>query len=329
MARRPIPKVVPSAISKQQILQMLEAVDADAASWERIRNLETRLRARIDSHLKSLPTNGSTLRDFKTNPFVLLMYCKQQGYTDVCEIEHDIVPAKVFSSMETSAGKMIEDEALPVYGWTKSVTAMHTAESVIDGYKVEGGTLNVATLKSGPSCLNDEMSRDIGHDIVNNVDAWAHGRGVKRVDVSYGVLYGTNKQSNKKDWHILRNAVELMHSLIEQRHAEGVITLSHEDRWSCEFVKNGVTVKVTVRVGAHWWEHIGGGPHTLIELGVALIRACVAASAAHTVRQCQIADIERITSIAAIGDFNIRCLQRNQIAWMFFFLAHFFDEIQG
>ena len=30
----------------------------------------------------------------------------------------------------------------------------------------------------------------------------------QKKDFTYGVLYGTKKQSNKKDWHILRNIFE-------------------------------------------------------------------------------------------------------------------------
>jgi hypothetical protein len=38
-----------------------------------------------------------------------------------------------------------------------------------------------------------------------------HGRQMQasqKKDFTYGVLYGTKKQSNKKDWHILRNIFE-------------------------------------------------------------------------------------------------------------------------
>ena len=82
---------------------------------------------------------------------------------------------------------------------------MHTANSAIDGKKIAGDTLCLATLKSGPRCLNDEMSENFADAILANCEAWAGDAGKKELDFTYGVLYGTRKQSNKKDWHILRN----------------------------------------------------------------------------------------------------------------------------
>ena len=57
-------------------------------------------------------------------------------------------------------------------------------------------------------CLNDEMSENIADAILMNFETWATTAGVNKIDFTYGVLYGTQKQSNKKDWHILRNIKE-------------------------------------------------------------------------------------------------------------------------
>ncbi len=82
----------------------------------------------------------------------------------------------------------------PIRCWTESVAL--------------GMFSHLATLKSGPRCLNDEMSANLADDILINFREWAETAKVREIDFTYGVLYGTKKQSNKKDWHILRNIKE-------------------------------------------------------------------------------------------------------------------------
>jgi hypothetical protein len=79
--------------------------------------MENDFRRKIDTHIASLPQKNLTLKMFNTNPYVLLMHAKQRGYSRVSDLESDLLPAKQFSSMETSAGKMVEKVVLPVYGW--------------------------------------------------------------------------------------------------------------------------------------------------------------------------------------------------------------------
>ena len=137
-----------------------------------------------------------------------MIHSLNKGYRRIGEIEDDIFPAKVFSSMETSAGRMVETVVLPIYGWEVVPSEMHTANSVLDGKRRVGDVLQLATLKSGPRCLNDEMSANLADDILSNSREWAETAKVKEIDFTYGVLYGTEKTVNKKDWHILRNIKE-------------------------------------------------------------------------------------------------------------------------
>ena len=60
--------------------------------------------------------------------------------------------------METSAGRMVETIVLPVYDWEIVPSEMHSVNSALDGKRLLGDELRLATLKSGPRCLNDEMS---------------------------------------------------------------------------------------------------------------------------------------------------------------------------
>lgn len=322
MPRNPdIPRPGDTILSKQALLSTLQTIDDCGGSRVRVLEMENAFRQRISDHVASLPHSSANFSKFNTSPFVLMFYAKQQGYSHVSEIEHDILPAKLFSSMETSAGRMVQDVALPVYGWESVESTMHSANSVLDGRKCENDTVRLATLKSGPRCLNDEMSKDLADDIVGHAEQWAEEAGVDHVDFTYGVLYGTKRQSNKKDWHILRN-------IVETRGARFVIR-GPRNRWDCSFRMRGIRVDVAVRIGGDWWAHLGG-PHTLVEVLCALIRSCVApASVPEATTEYTISDLGDIISTEGVpGDYNVSLLQRSQIQWLFFLARHYCDRLE-
>jgi hypothetical protein len=316
-----LPKPVRFTLSKPRLLASLLAVDEDKQASARILKMETVFRTKIQTHVESLPTSEAEFSKFNTNPFVLMFHTFKKQYLHINQIEQDILPAKVFSSMETSAGRMVEAVVLPVYSWQPVLSAMHTANSAIDGKKLAGDTLCLATLKSGPRCLNDEMSENIADAIITHSSAWAIEAKVKKIDFTYGVLYGTKKQSNKKDWHILRNIVEKLPS--------SAIEVNPKHGWFCEYEKDGVKVVVTVRVGVELWNYIAGSDLAFLEMCVALIRACVAPSETqpgdHEFTIVDLADIISLKSVPR--DFNVSILQRSQLEWLFFFARHFCDEL--
>jgi hypothetical protein len=250
----------------------------------------------------------------------LLIHALQHGYSRIQEIERDILPGKQFSSMETSAGKMVEAVALPVYGWEIVESGMHTPNSALDGKHVAADAIQVATLKSGPRCLNDEMSENFADAVVNHSTEWASDAGVRKVDFSYGVLYGTKKQSNKKDWHILRN--------IREKVPAGSMLIQPDNRWDCAFRQNGVQVNVAVRIGLDWWNFLGGAT-CFVELSAALIRACIRPTDSGAAQgRYVIADLSDIVSVRCVPEnFNVSILQRSQLEWLFFVARHFCDEI--
>lgn len=249
-----------------------------------------------------------------------MIYTHRNAYTRVSQIEGDILPAKLFSSMETSAGRMIEEILLPTFGWECVLSGMHTPNSSLDGRKLEGEVLKVATLKSGPRCLNDEMSENFADAIISHGQAWATEAGVKEIDFTYGVLYGTQKQSNKKDWHILRNLAEKL--------PESCFQEPPHHSWQCKFTHQDIRTTATIRVGKNWWDFLGGDS-CLVELCAALIRACV--------RPCEvdadehvytISDLATIVSTRRVPEsFNSALLQRSQIPWLFFLARHFCDDL--
>ncbi|WP_008310654.1 hypothetical protein [Leptolyngbya sp. PCC 6406] len=200
-----LPQTRKKTLSRQYLLGQLQQIDNNQARRTRVLRLENSFRDKIETHISALPTQDAIFQKFNTSPYVLLIHARQRGYSKVSELEADILPAKQFSSMETSAGRMVEEVVLPEYGWECVASEMHTSNSALDGKRLDPDVYHLATLKSGPRCLNDEMSENFADAIIGNYSSWSNESGCNRIDFTYGVLYGTEKLSNKKDWHILRN----------------------------------------------------------------------------------------------------------------------------
>ena len=97
-----IPKAGLTVLKKNELLATLHAIDGDSAARDRVLALETAFRRKISAHTGSLIAAESDFRKFNTSPFVLLIHAFLKGYSHVHQIERDILPAKQFSSMETS-----------------------------------------------------------------------------------------------------------------------------------------------------------------------------------------------------------------------------------
>lgn len=316
-----MPRPASHVIAKSDLLHLLSVVDSDPEAKRRVLAMETDFRRRIDVHVESLPLKDAKFAKFNTNPFVLLFHSRNKNLKHIREIEQDILPAKVFSSMETSAGRMVETVVLPVYGWSTVPSGMHTDDSVLDGKQLDGKTLRLATLKSGPRCLNDEMSENIADAIITHCPAWAKAAGVTKVEFTYGVLYGTKKQSNKKDWHILRN--------IDEKLPQRSVKVRPTNGWHCEFDKDGVAVTVTIRIGTELWNYFAHRGSAFVEMVVALIRACITPSNTEADDYAfTISDLRSIISLDVVpDDFNVGLLQRSQLEWLFFIARHFCDDL--
>ena len=317
LPKRPAPLL----LSKKALFASLKRIDGDASARKRILAMESEFRKKITTHIKGLPQADAKFAKFRTSPFVLMSYSYQKSYSRVAEIEKDLVPAKVFSSMETSAGRMVEEVVLPIYGWEGVHSAMQSYKSLLDGRKVDqvDGRFVGATLKSGPRTLNDDMAKNIGRELVGRASSWAVEHGVREIDFTYGVLYGTKKQSNKKDWHILRN-------IDEARPPQSKVSTSHKGAWAIAYSAGPLTVAATVRVGIEWWEYLGGAD-TWIELCCALIRACVTpGNGPAIVPNYTISDLQSVLDLSVIdSSYNVCVLQRSQLEWVLFLARHFAD----
>lgn len=323
MARGHVDLPKPDALifKKSEIIEKLTQIDNNSEIRERILTMENQFRENMSNHVSSLPTKDATFKKFNTSPFVLMIHSLKRSYSKISEIEKDILPAKEFSSMETSAGRMTEVITLPIYGWETVESGMHTSNSALDGKCLENGRLKLVTLKSGPRCLNDEMSENFADSIISHIESWATEAGVTELDFTYGVLYGTKKQSNKKDWHILRNLMDkLPHESFE---------ILPKKKWNCRFTYNGITANVAIKVGDEWWKYLGGDLGTF-ELCIALIRACISPSSTDPKDYVYtISDLKEIVDTSCVSsDFNISILQKSQLPWLFFMLRHFCDKFE-
>src|SRR5581483_5737400 len=105
MPRHPdLPRPGKYTLSKSSLLRTLFAVDTDPQAKARTLKMETDFREKIKTHVESLPTSEAKFAKFNTNPFVLMIHTLKKQYRHISQVEQDILPAKVFSSMETSAG---------------------------------------------------------------------------------------------------------------------------------------------------------------------------------------------------------------------------------
>lgn len=325
MAPHPdLPKPSPRVLFKQDLLSDLVAVDNSTQAWNRISRMEVEFRQRIKNMSTRLPSSSAHFDKYNTNPYVLLMFAAQRGYSDVSQLEPELAASKMFSSLETAAGRIVEEVTLPIYGWVRPASGMHSPFSAIDGMQIGPTGGRFATLKSGPRCLNDSMSENLAIAVLDHAPTWAIQTGVSNVEFTYGALYGTPKKSNKKDWHILRNIEEKTPN--PPYHA--TVLASAAKTWSCSIDLKGIPVKSTVRIGLDWWNHLGG-PNCALEVWIAMIRSWIA-PAPHPLPAAQhiIPDIAEIISTVAVPkDFNVRILQQSQLPWLFFVARHFCDDL--
>ena len=319
-----LPKQRSVILQKKILLDQLSRIDSDPKAIRRVLAMESDFRNRVSAFLASLPLSSATLNSFNTSPYVLLFYSAWRKATRVSSIESDILSSKLFSSMETSAGKMIEAVTLPVYGWQTVFSQMHTPYSALDGKRLHESQLEVATIKSGPKCLNDEMSENFADAIIEHVDTWLRDHSVKEINFTYGVLYGTYNKSNKKDWHILR--------ILYEKLGGDAFLSSPYGAWRCAFRRRDSVITASIKIGMDWWLHVGslvGVDTVAVEVWTALIRASIAAGVADGPdQQYSIRNMQDVLS-GVPSNYNISLLQKSQIPWIFLVASHFADRLEA
>lgn len=175
-----------------------------ATRFARVANLEKALEARM----RQINARSPAIDGKSTNPFVLAAYAHLFDVQHLKQVDDIVAAAKVFSSIETAAGRVVEDVIPPFYRWQQIDSPGHTVLSEIDSARVVGDTVELVALKSGPMYINDSMVSQIANAIGTHWTAWSDHWGVDKVRYIVGMNYSTAKSSNKKDWHIVRLAEE-------------------------------------------------------------------------------------------------------------------------
>nr|WP_155987403.1 PmeII family type II restriction endonuclease [Thermus oshimai] len=324
-----LPKSKEIIVRKEFILDALEKLDQDPHRT-RILNLESAFRNWMDSAQFELPTDALSIEDLGSgtlNPFALLAHAKIEGLTSVSELEAQLKLAKQLSSIETSVGKMLEEVTIPEYGWQRFPSKSQSVDSWVDAMHKGRKVLYIATIKSGPRTLNDSISTELGQSIARHAASLGKRYNCKLVSVTYATLYGTFKQSNKKDWRVLLSAYNELKSLEDSQDIE--ILLTPEKRKGLVFKHGDTRVLVRLRHGIEWWTFLGSSWLTFLEVGAALIRAAVQASPQTGGLYKEPSHAELAELLRVPTNYNIAILQRNQIEWMLLFVSLFVDKLES
>lgn len=311
-------------MSPTTVCKVLLDCDAQASSRNRILRMERDFKPVIEQFWRDWASRSKGWEGLRVSPLVAAFAAIGSSMQRVSQFEVDLDRAKSFSSIETSAGKLLEKVFLPVYGWKVSTSSMGTSESVLDGEKPGTHPRQLATLKSGPQAINDTQVEAIGDAVAFNSEAWARARGVSKLRFCYGTLYGTFLGSNKKSWHALRRFEK---SAISMKGATSVFS-GHNQLRAVVRYPSGVEVEFVVQHGVPWWEEVSGrrGWQTPVEVYSALIRACVAAGPPDsTGTRHAFPSVRRIIQLPP--GFASALLQQNQVQWLLLFMSTLADEL--
>lgn len=315
----------PVQLSIQEVTDFLELVSngTDAALMDRIPRLQEQLAQRM----RQINARAPAIDGKSTNPFVLAAYAELFDVETLKQVDDIVAAAKVFSSIETAAGRVVEDVLPPFYGWTQVYSPGHTVLSEIDSAKVNGDSVSLVALKSGPMCINDSMVSQIANAISNNWREWADHWGVRQVRYVVGMNYSTAKNSNKKDWHIVR--------LAEERLAESGVTITS----SCINATNprpiassfftaehdGYSIRCETLQGRNLWEFIANSSSAFLEICWAMMKCLNVVASSSGQANFTTDGMLEIQEVA--HEIEVDGISEAEKQWLLLFARHFVDEI--
>ncbi len=312
-------------LSVEEITSFLQKVSSgtDAALLQRIPLLQ----AQLERRMRQINARTPAIDGKSTNPFVLAAYAELFDVETLKQVDDIVAAAKVFSSIETAAGRVVEDVLPPFYGWTQVDSPGHTVLSEIDSAKVEDGTVSLVALKSGPMCINDSMVSQIANAVSNNWKEWADHWGVNQVRYIVGMNYSTAKNSNKKDWHIVRLSEERLGEAGANIISSCVSPTNPRPTASSFFTatQDGYSIRVETLQGRDLWEFIAGSKEAFLEICWAMMKCLNVAASPHvqanftTDGMSEIIQVAEKIKVAGIGEAEKQ--------WLLLFARHFVDEI--
>lgn len=278
--------------------------------------------------MRQIKTRSPAIDGKSTNPFVLAAYAELFDVKQLKQVDDIVAAAKVFSSIETAAGRVVEDVIPPFYGWQQVNSPGHTVLSEIDSARVVGDTVELVAPKSGPMCINDSMVSQIANAVSNNWIDWSNNWGVNKVRYIVGMNYSTAKNSNKKDWHIVRIA--------EQRVSEQGANVSsscttHDGKRpiaSSFFSANQAEKELRVETlqGRDLWAHIADSSDAFLQICWAMAK-CLDSVAVPPDGNYSTGEMREIVDFA--DRLNVANVTDSEKQWLVLFARHFVDELEA
>ena len=314
------PSVPLTQLEVQEFLR-LTTLPEHANRFARISQLEHSLEARM----RQINARAPAIDGKSTNPFVLAAYACLFDVQSLDQVDDIVAAAKVFSSIETAAGRVVEDVIPPFYGWNQINSPGHTVLSEIDSARVVGDTVELVALKSGPMCINDSMVSQIANAIGTHWAAWSDHWGVDKVRYIVGMNYSTAKNSNKKDWHIVRLAQERLFA--QGANITCSCTSPQQNRPLAhsffEATLGTKTLRAETLQGRALWAHIGGTEDAFLEICWAMAK-CMNVLAVPMGGDFTTGEMAEIVEFADRLDVPSVPVAERQ--WLVLFARHFVDE---
>lgn len=314
----------PVALTQVEVIDFLRST-IDPAHRERFVEV-ARLEQALEARMRQINARAPAIDGKSTNPFVLAAYAHLFDIRSLKQVDEIVSAAKVFSSIETAAGRVVEDVIPPFFGWRQIDSPGHTPLSEIDSARTVGATAELAALKSGPMCINDSMVAQISNAISMHWEHWCDHWQVEGIRYIVGMNYSTARNSNKKDWHIVR--------LAEERVAAAGATITS----SCvalqqgrpiaqpffEAEKNGRTLRVETMQGRAFWSHIGDSDRAFLEICWAMAR-CMHTLAVPVGTNFTTGQMSEIVHFA--DSLDVPEVSDAEKQWLVMFARHFVDEL--
>lgn len=267
-------------------------------SDRRVSVLAGDLAAYISANLPKAFQRRKHLRDYRTNPYVLMTVASIMHLDDPRPFASFLFNSKLYMALETSFGKSIESIVVrpypvhSVHQWADAREAVAEANSLkalsreekarrrldsvwreIDKSVVVGHTRYLTTIKSGPNTINDTQVQAMTKAIADNHRTWldqsrANWPAVECLDIVIGMTYGTPRSTNNKDNQILAKLLDLGFEEEDRTRLPGVLVDSTTGR-----------IRVYRRIGRDFWAFIGNpanpneAEHVFLEVLLALAKA--------------------------------------------------------
>lgn len=311
-------------LSRALCIQKLHEIDQSEDLFDKVDSTKKKLIERFKkSAAKEPEIDGKSL-----NPIVLGMVAFKNNFQSPVDLDEILKISKEFSSFETSSGRIVEDIFPIEYGFETVKTEAHDPFSEIDCKRIENGVAHLVALKSGPSCINDSMSKRIGNSIAENNCEWFEKYSVNEIVFTVAMNYGTAKLSNKKDWHTIRLAEE---SLTSAGYEIEVSCIKEGKIAHPYFIakQNDKTLRVQTLQGKALWDYITRNEIGFYVLVLALVMASIEnpdVSEDKNVMTKNLVETIRIDSeLDLLTEFNN--IDEEYVPWFFLMVRHFVDDL--